>query len=152
MKLILESQKYIHVVTVQGIDVIDTLKAGKTYIADYNNIRFAEYKNQYKKLSELLGFKNCPIFCAPVGNQSSIEASNVDANKNTNKLYLRVPESELRYTEYYDWSDYLYYTHNPEEAEDGLIEYLENHMLSSSTNLDTPQIVLDRIEPEWIER
>jgi len=63
-----------------------------------------------------------------------------------------VPDDECFVTEYYDWTDYLYFTQFPEECDKDTMEAIKES-LSKNHNIedcDTPQIILDRIEPKWV--
>ena len=94
----------------QNISVLDLLKQGKIYRADYNKIFDKDYLRQYKFLAHQAGFEDCPIFCATQKSKSIISSSGLHKSKSNVLLTLNVPDDETYCTEYYTWTDYLYFS------------------------------------------
>lgn len=136
--------------TIQSSKVLDILNSGKTYYASYNNIFNKEYIEHYKNLASMLGFKECPIFAVPNKKDSAIESSNIYLGNGNVMLILNIPTKDVHITDYYSWSDYLYYYKN--EYEDGDLDWIINDLSSNKKLSDTdyPQIVINRIEPSWV--
>lgn len=153
----------IRLITYQSKEVLNQLKNNNTYYADYNKIGYGEYKLQYKKLAEYCGFSECPIFCAPEGDEGSIDYSG-DVKSNGVRLELSVPSNECYFMDYYAWGgDYLYYSSGQEyddyynwgedKALDNIDKYIKiyrSEQEALNDGADTVQVVINRIEPEWV--
>ena len=141
----------ITVYTYQSPEVKKQLENNETYIADYNRANY----NGYKKLAKVLGLNNCPIFGALSKKDLlyMLDASNIDYLVK-DIMQLEIPSGQLKYTEYYDWTDYMYALGDPKEFEEDsgiTVKDLEN-ILRTQKNIDDYdlcQVVFDRIEPEW---
>lgn len=139
------------VCTIQNKSVLDILKSGKIYYADYNKIAYKNYKKQWHKLAEYCGFSHCPIFCSPLGNEEAIESSDVSGVK----LILDVPDSECVLMDYYDFSSWLYYSSGQEyddyfnfdekQAFDNIDKYIVLGAYQS-----VPQVCIEKIDPRWV--
>ena len=49
------------VYTYQAPEVLDLLRGGKTYVADFSKGKLRD-NGSYKELSRILGISNCPVF------------------------------------------------------------------------------------------
>jgi hypothetical protein len=148
---------YIDLVTVQSDIVYNTLQSGNVYKADYNKIGYKQYVNQYKKLAEYLGLNSCPIFCIkPEDTKLFADVSGARGHNENNGtlLELRVPKSVINVIDYYDWSDYLFYSSGefddylelePDEALNNIDKYIRK-----TIDMEYPQIIIDEIKPEWL--
>ena len=141
--------------TLQNKSVLDILKQGKIYYADYGKIRYKDYIPQWKRLSEYCGFSHCPIFCVPIDNDEAIEASQLKQNNNDIIIELNVPNNECVLMDYYDFSSYLYYS-SGQEYDDyfgwGKKKALENidKYIKLGEHNGTPQICIEKIDPKWV--
>ena len=135
----------------QNISVLDLLKQGKIYRADYNKIFDKDYLRQYKFLAHQAGFEDCPIFCATEKSKSIISSSGLHKSKSNILLTLNVPDDETYCTEYYTWTDYLYFS--TEDINHSYIKKLEDELKQNliPERCSDPQIIIDRIEPTWVE-
>ena len=135
----------------QNISVLDLLKRGKIYRADYNRIFDKDYLKQYKFLAYLAGFEDCPIFCATEKSKHIISSSGLHKSKTNILLTLNVPDDETYCTEYYTWTDYLYFS--TEKTNFEYVKELEDELKQNLVpeNCSDPQIIIDRIEPSWVE-
>lgn len=141
--------------TIQNKEVLNILKNGETYFADYNKIKYSSYKKQWKKLAELCKFSHCPIYCVPENNDYAIGASNIYEDEDNVLLELNVPKKECKIMDYYDWSDYLLYSSGGDYD-----DYFHWAKTKALNNIDkyiilgkyagTPQIVIEKIEPKWL--
>ena len=145
----------ISVLTYQNPNVLKHIKEGNTYIASYDRGMFQDYGeyNPYRKLAEVLGLKNCPIFGALNEEElrSMLEASGIDYDEN-GIIKLEVPSNEVHYMGFYDWTDYIYALEDQEgfENESGMtLQELEDR-LHDYHDEGYCQVVIDRIEPDWI--
>ena len=146
--------------TLQNIDVVKTLKAGEIYYADYSKIRYSNYKKQWKELSKYCGFSHCPIFCSLDGDISPIESSGLSESGNDVILHLDVPDSNCRIMEYYQFSDYLYYSSgmeyddvfnfNKDEALKNIDKYFKIYKPDEISSVENPQVCIEEIRPEWV--
>ena len=139
------------VYTYQDSRVRKQLEDNKTYIASYDRANYSHYVD----LARTLGLKNCPIFGALSKNSLQImaEASGIKG-QGKEILQLRIPKKDLKYTEYYDWTDYMYALDNPKnfKNESGLsVKDLETLLRTQkdSVDYDLCQVVFDKIEPDW---
>lgn len=136
-------------VTIQHKNVIETLNKQGVYHASYSKLKYKHYVKQYKNLAEYCGFSYCPIFCTPITNTSAIESSGIYEDDEYVKLYLEIPDSRCVELDYYEWSDYLYYS-SGEEYDD----YFNFNADEALSNIDkyiilgqskTPQICIQEI-------
>ena len=155
------SSKYINestgfpitVYTYQKPQVRELLEKGETYIADYSRANY----NHYKDLAKVLGLNNCPIFGALSKDDlyDMLDSSGIDFEEE-NIIHLEIPKENLKYTEYYDWTDYMYALDDPEsfKEESGLsIQELEDLLKTQkgASDYENCQVVFDRIEPQWYQ-
>ena len=135
----------------QNISVLDLLKQGKIYRADYNKIFDKDYLRQYKFLAHQAGFEDCPIFCATEKSKSIISSSGLHKSKSNVLLTLNVPDDETYCTEYYTWTDYLYFS--TEDTNHSYVKELEDELKQNliPEHCSDPQIIIDRIEPTWVD-
>lgn len=135
----------------QNISVLDLLKQGKIYRADYNRIFDKDYLKQYKFLAHQAGFEDCPIFCATEKSKNIISSSGLYKSKSNVMLTLNVPDDETYCTEYYTWTDYLYFS--TEDTNYDYVKELENELKQNliPEHCHDPQVIIDRIEPTWVE-
>lgn len=146
--------KLVKVYTYQGSEVVDILNSGTTYYADYNKGIFKNATdNPYRHLAKALSLSNCPIFASTSKAKLDymMEASGLDGEYTL--LTLNVPRSEIKMTDYYDWTDYIYYYVDQEEDIEMSKEEYEDYLRSKMTKLKGftyPQVILDRIEPDWV--
>lgn len=135
----------------QHISVLDLLKQGEIYRADYNKIFDKDYLRQYKFLAHQAGFEDCPIFCATEKSKNIISSSGLHKSKSNILLTLNVPDDETYCTEYYTWTDYLYFSTEKTNLE--YVKELEDELKQNliPENCSDPQIIIDRIEPSWVE-
>lgn len=152
-------KKYVILVTTQSNDVYETLKKGKIYYSNIEKIKFQNYKEQYKRLAKYFKFKETPIFCAPEEDTEAMDNSNCEGKL----LTLKVPIEECHYCNYYNWSDYLYFSEHYNVKKwcnkiyDDIFNYTPLQALSHLRRYlgkydpeDTTQVILNRIEPEWL--
>ena len=137
-------------ITIQNKEVLNILKSGKTYYANFDKIQYSNYKKQWKELAKYLGFKECPIFCSPIDDDTATTASGIEGVKIT----LNVPDSECHSMDYYGFADWLYYSDGQEYDSVfnwGADKALKNIDKYLDKNSDIVQVVLNRIEPEWVD-
>lgn len=146
-----ENSNNITLYTLQDRSVLDKLKNNEVYVADYRNIFATNYISQYKRLANLYNFENCPIFCATNESKGIIDSSNLNKN-NKVLLKLSVPRNMIKKHNYYDWTDYLYFDSldawdESDISKDELEKLIQNQ---TADDADSTQVVIDRIEPEWL--
>ena len=123
-------------------------------ITNFNKVGFQE---SYRFLKELSGFDNF-FFDMAAESGSSEEISdlcNISTSVNVVKLLLDIPESEIVATEYYQFTDLIYYTEHEvdDEIADRLREYMLEHKDSYNfDNSDTEiiQVIYKSIKTEYI--
>lgn len=136
--------------TIQDKKVLDVLKSGNVYYADFDKIRYEGYKKQWKEVAEYLGFKECPIFCSPENDDTATTASGIEGVKIT----LDVPKNEYYVMDYYGFADWLYYSDGQEYDSVfnwGADEALKNIDAYLDKDADVVQVVLNRIDPKWVD-
>ena len=140
--------------TLQDKSVLDILKQGNIYYANYSKIRYKDYIEQWKQLSKLCGFSHCPIFCVPIDNDDAINASNLSTSDGV-YIELDVPNEYCRIMDYYDFSSYLYYSSGQEYddyfnwGKEEALNNIESYIKLGEYN-DTPQVCIEMIKPEWV--
>lgn len=149
----------IRVYTYQSSAVVRKLKNNKVYIAKPEKGMFQDYGeyNPYLSLIKVLGLKGGPIFGALSIDMldQMMEASELEDSDRNKLLTLNVPKNEVKLTEYYDWTDYIYALDDPigfEKSGGISLSELENLLRDqrSESSYEVPQVVIDKIKPEWI--
>ena len=136
--------------TIQNKHVLDTLKSNKVYYANFDKISFSDYKKQWKELAKYLGFKECPIFCSLIEDDTASIASGI----NGVKITLNVPDNECHVMDYYGFADWLYYS-SGQEYDDyfdwGADKALKNIDKYLDKDANIVQVVINRIDPKWVD-
>lgn len=136
------------VYTYQSPEVLKQLQNGETYIASYDRSMLSN--TAYKELARVLGLKNCPIFggLSKEDVKDMANSSGIDIDDKV-LIKLEVPASEVHKMGYYDWTDYIYYQIDGLEEDELTPEQAEE--ASRNYSGDTPcQVVIDRVEPDWL--
>lgn len=100
------------VVTIQHRSVCDKLfkegffKADKSFVSE-NLIK------PYEFASSFFGWDNIPIFLSPVGYK--VEMYGAKNGNDYLAMELDIPEEFLKFQEYYNWTDFVYYMEVPGE-------------------------------------
>ena len=168
-----DSDGAVDVYTWQRPEVADILRSGKVYTASYGNIFAPEYEEQYRRLSELLGLGGCPIFGVFIDSLDGLDDSNdaraaaasMDVHDGTKvPIHLRVPRGRVFDTDYYGWSDYLFYSSDVGRGDRNPFGYSESESLrhldrfmgfsrgGKSGRFFASQAVMGEIRPEWVVR
>jgi hypothetical protein len=131
-------------ITIQSVKILDVLSRNQDYIV-YDKVHRIE---TYKHLQKLLKLPQLPIFCGVLGKPINLYGVNTD---NACVLMLDVPEHEIKLTEYYTWTDFMYYSgegeNNPKIAKSLGKELAEQLSLDK---YHIPQAILSHIKPSWI--
>lgn len=123
-------------------------------ITNFDKVGFQE---PYRFLKELSGFDN--FFFGMAAESGSSEEINdlcsISTSGNVVKLLLDIPESEIVATEYYQFTDLIYYTEHEvdDEIADRLREYMIEHKDSynfDESDRDIVQVIYKSIKPEYI--
>ena len=135
--------------TIQDLSVLEKLKNNETYVADYNNIFEPGYEDQYRKLVELHNLKNCPIFLASKESFHIIDSSYIKEDNDNVLLTFSIPKNMVHQHNYYDWTDYLYYTtqEKDEEYTQKLEEFIKDEDIIDKEDVE---YVVDELKPEWL--
>lgn len=104
--------------TIQSKDILDIIKEKGVYKADYELVGYDEYKEQYKRLADFCGFSNCPIFCAPHNDDTSLYG--IVEDENHIRIELNIPKTRAQEMGYYDWSSYLCFSSGIEAYDEDL--------------------------------
>lgn len=123
-------------------------------ITNFDKVGFQE---SYQFLKELSGFDNF-FFGLVAESGSSEEISklcSVSTSGNVVKLLLDIPESEIVATEYYQFTDLIYYTEHEvdDEIADRLREYMIEHKDSynyDESDQEIIQVIYKSIKPKYI--
>ena len=121
------------------------------------NFDKAGYQEPYQFLKELSGFDN--FFFGLVAESAFSEEINdlcrISTSRNVIELLLDIPADEIVATEYYQFTDLIFYTECEvdDEIADRLREYMIEH--KDSYNYDTSdqeiiQVIYRSIKPEYI--
>lgn len=104
-------------ITIQWRGILDTLKEQGFYRAQYG-YGFRSYIEQYQQLAKLCEFSSCPIFCAPVNDDTSLYG--IVEDDDHIRIELEIPKSRVKEMDYYDWVTYLNYSSGQEEFDEEL--------------------------------
>lgn len=123
-------------------------------ITDFGKVGFQE---PYQFLKELSGFDNFFFgLVAESGPSEEIsDLCSISTSGNVVKLLLDIPESEIVATEYYQFTDLIYYTEHEvdDEIADRLREYMLEHKDSynfDDSDTEIIQVIYKSIKPEYI--
>lgn len=123
-------------------------------ITDFDKVGFQE---PYQFLKELSGFDNFFFgLVAESGPSEEIsDLCSISTSGNVVKLLLDIPESEIVATEYYQFTDLIYYTEHEvdDEIADRLREYMLEHKDSynfDDSDTEIIQVIYKSIKPEYI--
>ena len=123
-------------------------------VTNFDKVGFQE---SYQFLKELSGFDNFFFgLVAESGPSEEIsDLCSVSTSGNVVKLLLDIPESEIVATEYYQFTDLIYYTEHEvdDEIADRLREYMIEH--KDAYNFDSSdakiiQVIYKSIKPKYI--
>lgn len=144
--------------TYQSQLVLRTLKAGEIYRAKPN----LGLRGEYDALIDMFGLHcECPIFAVVKGKKQNT-GGKVSGSV---RLTLDVPDQWIHLTEYGEWADFLYafkftkpgnYKSLRPDCEEITVrrynQIIENLKYQKKVNqYDCPQVVLEKIEPEWLK-
>lgn len=123
-------------------------------ITNFDKVGFQE---PYQFLKELSGFDNFFFgMAAESGPSEEIsDLCSISTSGNVVKLLLDIPEYEIVATEYYQFTDLIYYTEHEvdDEIADRLREYMLEHKDSysfDSSDAEIIQVIYESIKPEYI--
>ena len=123
-------------------------------ITNFNKVGFQE---SYRFLKELSGFDNFFFgLVAESGPSEEIsDLRSISTSGNVVELLLDIPETEVVATEYYQFTDLIYYTEHEvdDEIADRLREYMLEHKDSynfDSSDAEIIQVIYKSIKPEYI--
>jgi hypothetical protein len=145
--------------TYQSMLVVNTLREGRIYRA----LPSISLRDEYAALIDMLDMKcRCPVFAVVKGRKQNT-GGKVSGRY---RITLDVPEDEIKFTEYRDWADFIYYfkysqkgnyrklqpgycEEIPETDYQKIIERLKDQ--KKQQEYDTPQALLEEIKPEWMK-
>lgn len=137
--------------TRQSRKVAALLCSGKEYIADINQTRMS--KNDYRLLMRALDLHNCPIFGFLRDNAEWGESHGEAL------ITVRCLRSKIKITEFYDWTDFLFYRDSNDHADDEtypatvrkmLFDSFKANCLKDSGSFQNPQIIVESILPQEV--
>ena len=114
------------------------------------------FQEPYQFLKELSGFDNFFGLSAESGRIEEIsDLCSISTSRNVVKLLLDIPAEEIVATEYYQFTDLIYYTECEvdDEIADRLREYMRDHKDSYNYDESDPeiiQVIYKSIKPEYI--
>lgn len=143
----------IKLVTIQHRSVLNTLKQGKTYYADFEHIDMKDKLiTPYKLMMEHYHYTNCPIFCGVVGKYCEYLGANTTNDPVI--LELLVPQEEVNLTSYYDWSDVIFFLRYPSEykGKDSVLDFATDIIAGYNTYRKdiAIQATIPYIKPQWL--
>lgn len=148
--------------TYQSKKVLDILLNNEIYRASFEN---TDHSEKYKYLSDMLYNDDtiCPIFGVCPEKSNGIKTY---GRKNDTLLILDVPEEECRFMEYYEWTDFMYFSDfcinnnykniNSDEITQKQYDLLIKNIIDGFAYntygdiFDYNQTVLKYIKPEWL--
>lgn len=143
--------------TVQHENVLDILVNDKVYYSSEKYIaddRIAPYQELMKEYQ----YEYYPVFANVIGLHGNCYG--IPRNRKMYLFELIVPKTYIRYQDYYDWSDFMYYTECPDEWDDtsptiSLDEFKHEALIKykdvPDKNKTVPiQATIPYIRPEWL--
>ncbi len=145
-------------ITFQHESVLKQLLDNKRYTADYSRVSSNLIK-PYQYMQKYYKWKDCPIFCCPVGTYNS--GGFGYKTKNAVVLELNVPDYLVKLQYFYDWTDVAYFMEFPDQFEETFdtnivptIEDFANRvfMHEDQGSYDTHQATIPYIDPDWVDQ
>lgn len=158
-----DSMHNILLLTIQQKPVLDILQSHKTY---FNSGKYTKENHliAFKELMTKYHYNAYPIFACVMG----LYGNCFGIPDNCTDLYLlelQVPNNYIKYQNYYDWTDFIYFTEFPDEWNDVsptitmeqfkhqvLFEYKTKPDIPDSKNPCPIQAVIPYISPNWLKK
>lgn len=144
------------VITIQHESVLEQLMNEGIYFNDLLDVS-ENLKEPYKFMAQEYGYKHRPLFACPVGFKCNFYGAKAEDSVG---IILDVPEEFLRFQNYYNWSDLIYFMEIPNEFEQlntlytTLWEYghcvLTEYSIDSLNKNMVTQATLDEFRKEWV--
>lgn len=142
--------------TVQNKKVLEHIINNGYYFLDANLSNNSYLLKPYEFLKNKYGYKHNPIFLSPVGFHVEMFGTHFSADSVV--LELEIPEKYLQVQEYYDWTDYIFFSNNPSEFIDDKFKTVDefgNYILSQRfQNLEKEnsifQLTTEVLKKEWL--
>lgn len=132
-------------ITVQSRTVLDLLLSQKMYYADFSRVS-ENLIGPYKNMQKLYKWRSCPVFAAPIGYNVEFYGAKID---NSALLCLDVSEKYIRYQQYYEWTDFIFYSENPDKDVPDANTIIYN--ISRPREKYIVQATLPYIKPSWLD-
>lgn len=102
--------------TIQHKNVVKELKENGSYLINDLSKISENHIVPYNQMKDAYNYIGYPIFLSPVGYRCQMYGAKVENNeKDTRVLFLSIPKSSIRIQEYYNWTDFIYYSENIEQ-------------------------------------
>lgn len=136
--------KSINLITIQSKVVLEKLLNNKIYHASFSNVHSNDLRNAYEYMMKCYNYKYCPIFASVVGKKCEFYGAQ---ETDVAIIELKVPISEIKLQEYYNWSDLICsFSDNASKEE---INTITKAALFSKTQ-DIAQATLQYLDPKWL--
>lgn len=99
-------------ITVQHASVLKTFRRKDVYHATMDRVS-ENLKGPYEFMRNLYGYEHDPIFLCPVGHLANFYGAKL--RPGSVALEFDIPEELCRVQEYYEWTDFVYYSEFPNE-------------------------------------
>ena len=143
------------VITIQHKEVLKKLlekgsyKANKSFVSE-------NLLKPYEFASTFFGWDNIPIFLAPIGYK--VEMYGAKMGLDYVAIELDIPKEYLKFQEYYNWSDFIYFLECPDEFKESFSNYKNvedfgKDILDIKPNKSSKspyQVMTSELKKEWI--
>lgn len=142
--------------TVQNKKVLENIIKKGYYYLDENLTKNSYLISAYEFLKNKYKYNHYPIFLSPVG--FHVEMFGAHFSEDSVVLELEIPENFLQVQEYYDWTDYIYFSNNTSEFIDDKFKTVDEfgyYILSQRfQDLDKEnsifQLTTEILRKEWL--
>lgn len=146
----------VKVITVQHKNVLRCLEETGKYESGVRTVPTSRSR-AYDYMMKTYGYKNPPIFLAPVGQR--VEFCGANFGEDCVAIELDIPADKVRIQEYYDWSDFIYFVEESDE-EDFIdtfsdLDEFGKYVLLGMKNMDDNrvyQLTVDYLDADWVTK
>lgn len=126
-----------------------------TYKADFSRVSDNLVK-PYQTMMEKYGFHYCPIFLCGPGFKAEFYGAKFDENHIA--FEFEIPDALVRIQDYYNWTDLIYFTENPEEFHDSYdenkfptLDNFADFVLNTTPDEDrVHQFTVEKLKYRWL--
>lgn len=144
-------------ITIQHKNVLSEIKRRGFYRIDGSKFIPECRMKAYDFMKKFYGYSTYPIFLCPEGHRVEMYGATFDDDSVA--IELEIPDEHVKFHEYYDWCDFLYYTQYPKDfketyGDDFDIDSFGKSILDTECNpahgMDVCAATVDHIDKAWL--